>query len=145
MWELDHNEVWVSNWCFWTVMLEKTHESLGRQGDQTSQIQRKSTGLNIQEYSLEGLLLKVKLQYFGHLMRRADSLEKPLCWEKQGRRRGEQAGDERVRQHHWLNGHEFGQTLGANEGQRSLECYSRWSCKESDKTWHLNHNSSKRI
>ena len=56
--------------------------------------------------SLEGLMLKLKLQYFGHLMRRADSLEKTLVLEKiEGRRREQQ--DEMVGWHHRLNGHEF--------------------------------------
>ena len=60
------------------------------------------------ECSLEGMMLKLKLQYFGHLMRRADSLEKALMLGKieDGRRRGQQ--DEMVGWHHWLNGHEFG-------------------------------------
>ena len=66
MWELDHKEVWVpKSWCFWTVVLEKTFESpLRLLGVQTSQSQTKSTLFN----SLEGLMLKLKLQYFGHLM-----------------------------------------------------------------------------
>ena len=60
------------------------------------------------EYSLEGLMLKLKLQYFGHLLRRTDSLEKTLMlgkdwrWEEKGT-----TEDEMVRWHHWLNGHEF--------------------------------------
>ena len=59
------------------------------------------------EYSLEGLMLEQKLQYFGHLMRRADSFEKTLMPGKieGGTRRGQQ--NEMVRWHHWLNGHEF--------------------------------------
>ena len=59
------------------------------------------------EYSLEGLMMKLKLQYFGHLMRRTDSLEKTLVLGKiEGRRRrGRQ--DEMVGWHHRLNGHEF--------------------------------------
>ena len=58
--------------------------------------------------SLKGLMLKLKLQYFGHLMRRADSLEKILKLGKAegGRRRGQQE-DEMVGWHHRLNGHEF--------------------------------------
>ena len=60
------------------------------------------------EYSLEGLMLKLKLQYFGHLMRRADSLEKTLMLGKieGGRRRGRYR-NEIVGWHHQLNGHEF--------------------------------------
>ena len=58
-------------------------------------------------YSLEGLMLKLKLQYFGHLMRKTDSFEKTLMLGKiEGRwRRGQQ--DEMVGWHHQLNGHEF--------------------------------------
>ena len=51
------------------------------------------------------------------------------------------AEDEIVRLHHLLNGHEFEQTLGDSEGQRSLECCSPWGCRESDMTWQLNNNS----
>ena len=87
MWELDHKEGWaLKNWCFWTVVLEKTLESLRQQWDPTSQFKGNSP-----EYSLEGLMLNLKLQYFGHLMRRADSLEKTLMLGKiEGRRRGHQ-------------------------------------------------------
>ena len=74
--------------------------------------------------SLEGLMLRLKLQYFGYLLRRADSLEKTLMLGKiEGRRRGQQ----RMR---WLdgitssNGHEFEQTLGDGEGQGGLACCS---------------------
>ena len=83
------------------------------------------------EYSLEGLILK--LQYFGHLMGRADSLEKTLMLGKtESIRRKEVAEDEMVRQYHQLNGHEFEQTPRDSEGQGSLVCCSPWGCKESD-------------
>ena len=70
--------------------------------------------------------MKLKLQYFGHLIRRADSLEKTLMLGKtEGRiRRGRQ--DDMVGQHHPLNGHESEQTLGDNEGQGSLARCSPW-------------------
>ena len=78
-------------------------------------------------------MLKLKLQNFGHLMRRADSLEKTLMLGKvEGRRRRDE--DEMVGWHHGLNGHEFVQTPGDSEGQGSLACYSPWSHKESDMT-----------
>ena len=72
------------------------------------------------EYSLEGLMVKVKLQYFGHLMQRTDSLEKTLMLGKiEGRRRrGWQ--DEMVGWHHRLEGHEFEQAPGVGDGQGSL-------------------------
>ena len=94
------------------------------------------------EYSLEGLMLELKLQYFGHLMQRADLLEKTLMLRKieDGRRRGQQR-DEMVGWHYQLNGHEFEQTPGDSEGQRSLVCCSPWGKKESDMTEQLNNNN----
>ena len=87
------------------------------------------------EYSLEGLMLQLKLQNFGHLMRRADSLEKTLMLGKiEGRRRREAREDEMVGWHHQLNGHEFEQALGNGEGQRSLACCSSLHRRESDVT-----------
>ena len=78
------------------------------------------------EYSLEGLMLKLKLQYSGHLMWRADSLERTLMLGKieDRRRRGWQS--EMVGWHHWLSGHGFKQTLGDSEEQGSLACCSSW-------------------
>ena len=72
--------------------------------------------------SLEGLMLKLKLQHFGHLMQRVDSLEKTVMLGKieGGRRRGRQ--DEMVGWHHRLYGHGFGWTLGAGDGQGGLAC-----------------------
>ena len=79
MWELDYKESWVpKNWCFWTVVLGKTLESLGLQGDPTQSILKEISP----EYSLEGLILKLKFQYSGHLMWRTDSLEKTLMLRK---------------------------------------------------------------
>ena len=84
------------------------------------------------EYSLEGLMLKLKLQYFGHPMGKTDSLEKTLMLEKieGGRRRGKQ--DEMVGWYHQLNGHEFEQAPGVDDGQGGLACYSPWGRKELD-------------
>ena len=77
------------------------------------------------EYSLEGLMLKLKLQYFGHLMLKADSLEKtPMLRKIEGRRRRRAAEDELVGWRHQLNGHEFEQTQGNSEGEGSLVCCS---------------------
>ena len=72
----------------------------------------------------------LQLQYFGHLMRRTDSLEKTLMLGKIEAGREGTTEDEMVRRHHQLNGHEFGQTPGDSGGQRSLACSSPWSCKE---------------
>ena len=85
------------------------------------------------EYSLEGLMLKLKLQSFGYLMRRANSLEKTLILGKtEGRKEKRITEDEMVEWHHQLNGHAFEQTLGDGEGQGTLACRSPWGCKESD-------------
>ena len=84
-------------------------------------------------------MLKLKLQYFGHLMHRADSLEKTLMLGKiEGRRRRGMTEDELVGWHHRLDGHEFEQALGVGDGQGSLVCCSPWGCKESDMTEQLN-------
>ena len=91
------------------------------------------------EYSLKGLMLKLKLPYFGRLMWRADSLQKTLKFGKVWRQ--EEKGtteDEIVGWHHRLNGHEFGWTPGAGDGQWGLACCSSWSHKESDITECLN-------
>ena len=86
------------------------------------------------EYSLEGLMLKLKLQYFGHLMQKADSLEKTLMLRKtEGSKRRRQQ-DEMAGWHHRLNGHEFEQALGVGEGQGSLVCCNLSGCKELDTT-----------
>ena len=83
------------------------------------------------KYSLEGLMLKLKLRYFGHQMQRTDSLEKTLMLGKiEGRRRRGMTEDEMVGWHHRLNGHDFEQVLGAGDGQGSLACCSPWGCKE---------------
>ena len=96
MWELDCKESWApKNWCFWTVVLEKTLESpwTARRSNQ-SILKEISPGC-----SLERLILKLKLQYFGHLMRRADSFEKTLMLGGIGGRW--RRGRQRMR---WLDG-----------------------------------------
>ena len=96
MWELDYKESWVpKNWCFWTVVLEKTLESPLH----CEEIQPVHPKGNSPEYSSKGLMLKLRLQYFGHLVQRTDSLEKTLMLGKfeGGRGRGQQ----RMR---WLDG-----------------------------------------
>ena len=84
------------------------------------------------DYSLEGLILKLKLQYFGHLIRRTDSLEKTLMLGKieGGRRRGQQM----VGWHHQLDGHEFEQAPKVGDGQGSLVCCNPWGRKQLDMT-----------
>ena len=89
--------------------------------------------------SLEGMMLKLKLQYFGHLIRRVDSLEKTLMLGGTGgrRRRGQQRMRWLTHVHHWLDGRESEWTPGVGDGQGGLACYDSWGRKESDTTERL--------
>ena len=145
MWELDCEESWApKNWCFWTVVLEKTLESL-LDCEEIQPVHPKEISPGC---SLEGLMLKLKLQYFGHLMWRVDSLEKTLMLggiggqEEKGTTEDEMAG-----WHQRLDGHEFEYTPGVCDGQGGLACLDSWGHKESDTTewlnwteYSLNHN-----
>ena len=142
MWELDYKESWApKNWCFWTVVaFELWCWRRLLRGPWTARRSNQSILKEISpECSLEGLMLKLKLQFFGHLVRRTGILEKtPMLGKiKGGRKRGRQ----RMR---WLDGitdsggHEFGQAPGVSDGQRSLACCSPWGHKGSDTTERLN-------
>ena len=127
-WRIDAFELWC-----WGILLRVSWTA--RKSNQ-SILKATSPGC-----SLEGLMLKLKLQYFGHLMWRADSFEKTLMQGKiEGRRRGRQ----RMR---WLdgitNGHEFEWTPGVGDGQGGLTCCNSWGCKELDTTEQLNLNDAK--
>ena len=136
MWELDCEESWApKNWCFWTVVLEKTLENpwTARRSNQ-SILKEISPGC-----SLEGLMLRLKLQYFGHLMWRVDSLEKdPDAGRDWGQEEKGTTEDETAGRHHRLDAHEFGWTPGVGDGQGGLACCDSWGCKESDTTEWLN-------
>ena len=127
MWELDHKEGWASkNWCFWTVVLEKTLES----------------PLNCKEIKLVNLKGNQPRIFIGRTHAEAKA---PRLWLPDVKRwltgkdpdagkdwRQEEKGmteDEVVGWHHWLNGHEFEQTPEVGYGQRSLVCYSTWDCR----------------
>ena len=125
----------TKNWCFWTVMLEKTLEIpwTARRSNQ-SILEEISPGC-----SLEGLMLKLKLQYSGHLMWRFDSLEKILTLGRiRGRRR---RGRQRMK---WLDGITNSMDIGLCrlwdlvDGQGGLACCDLWGHKESDTTERLN-------
>ena len=135
MWELDHKERWApKNWCFelwyWRRLLRVPW--IARRYNQS--ILKEISP----EYSLEGLMLKLKLQYVGHLMRRTDSLEKTLMLRKTDGRRRRGWQDETVGWHHLRNGQEFEQALGVGGGQGRPVCCSPWGRKQLDMTEQLN-------
>ena len=127
MWELDHKEGWVlKNWCFWTVVLEKTLES----------------PLDCKE--IQPVHPKGSQSWIGRTDAEAEA---PILWPSNVKswliRKDPDAGkdwrqekgtteDRMVEWHHRLNGHEFGQALGDGEGQGSLVCCNPWDCKDSD-------------
>ena len=132
MWELDYKESWVpKNWCFWTVVLEKTLES-------------PLDSKEIQPVHPKGD------QSWVFVGRTDAEAESPLLWPPDGKSwligkdpdaekdwGQEEKGtteDEMVRWHHWLNGHGFEWTLGVGDGQGGLACFGSWGCKESDTT-----------
>ena len=129
MWELDHIEVWVpNNWYFWILLLEKALESPWTTRRSNQSIPKEISP----EYSLEGLMLKLKLQCFGYLMLSAHSLGKTLLL---GKIEGKTSrGQQRMRWLDGITGQEFKQTLGYSKGQGSLECCNSWGHKESDMT-----------
>ena len=132
---VDHKEGWVlKNWCFQTVCWRRLLRV-----PWTARRSNQSVLKEINpEYSLKGLMLKLKLQHFGHLMRRADSLEKTLMLGRIGDRR--RRGRQRMR---WLDGitdsmDESEWTPGVGDGQGGLVCCDSWGRKESDTTEWLN-------
>ena len=144
MWELNYKESWaLKSWIVvsWTEHCEFELWCQRRllRVPWTARRSNQSILKEISpECSLEGLMLKLKLQYFGHLMQ-TDWFEKTLMlgkdwrWKEKG-----MTEDEMVECHHWANGHEFGQTLGVGDGQGGLTCSIPWGRKESNITEQLN-------
>ena len=138
MWELDHKQGWVpKNWCFQTVVLEKTLES------------------PLESKEIKPVNAKGNQPWI--FIRRTDAeAETPVLWPPDVKsrfiRKDPDAGkdwrqeekgtteNEMVVWHHWLNGHEFEQAPGDGEGQGSLVCCSPWDCKELDTAEWLNNN-----
>ena len=126
IWELDHKEGWVpKNWYFWSVVVEKTLES-PLDFKEIKTVNPKDIN---PKYSLERLMLKLKLQYFSHLIWRADSLIPSIGKDTDvgkdwGQEEKKVIEDEMTEWHYRLSGHEFEQTLGDGEGQGRLGCCS---------------------
>ena len=133
MWELDYKEIWVpKNWCFWTMVLEKTLES-------------PLDCKEIQPVSPKGN------QSWIYIGRTDAEAESPILWLSDVKNifirkdpdagkewRQEEKGtteDEMVGWHHWLDGHEFEQALGVGDGQGSLACYSPWGSRRVGREW----------
>ena len=136
MWELDYKESWaLKNWCFWTVVLEKTLE----------------IPLDCKEIQL---VYPKGDQSWVFIGRTDAKTETPILWspdvknwllakdpdagEDWGQEEKGTTEDEMVRWHHRLNGHEFGWTPGVGNREGGLACCSPWGCKESDTTERLN-------
>ena len=136
MWELDHKESWEpKNWCFWTMVLEKSLESL-------------LDSKEIKPVNPKGS------QSWIFIGRSDAEAETPILWPPDVKNlltgKDPDAGkdwrqeekvtieDEMVGWHHWLNGHEFEFAPGVGDGQGSLVCCSPWGRKESDMTEWLN-------
>ena len=110
VWELDYKELMLLNYG----VGEDSWESLGLQGDPNQFIQKISP-----ECSLQGLMLKLKLQYFCHLIWRADSFEDPDARKDWRQEEKGSTEDEMVGWHHQLNGHGFAWTPGVGDGQEA--------------------------
>ena len=127
MWELDHTEGWApKNWCFelwcWRRLLRVPWAARRSNLPILKEINP--------EYSLEGLMLKLKLQCFGYLTKCWLIGKDPDCGKVWGKEEKGVKEDEMVGWHHQLNGHEFEQTLKGGKEQGSLVCYSSWGSQK---------------
>ena len=144
MWELGYKESWaLINWCFWTAVLKKTLESplhckkikpVHPKGNQSWIF------IGRTDAEAEGPILWPPDAKNWLIGKDPDAMKD--C-ERQKEQRA--AEDEMVRLHHWLNGHEFEQTLEDSEGQRSLTHHHPWSHKQADMTQLLNDNNKRSV
>ena len=136
MWELDYKESWaLKNWCFWTVVLDKTLES----PLDCKEIQSVHPKGHQSWVFIGGTDVEAETPIFwppdvkSWLIWKDPDVEKDWRQEEKGA-----TEDEIVRWHHRLNGHEFGSTPGVGDRQGGLVCCGSWGCKESDMTEQLN-------
>ena len=140
MWELDYKESWaLKNWCFWTVVLEKTLENpLDSKEIQPVQPKGKRSWIFIGRTDAEDeapILWPPDLK--NRLIWKDSNTGKDWRQEEKGTSEDEMAG-----RHHQHDGHEYEQALGAGEGQGNLACCSPRGCKELDTTEQLDWNVS---
>ena len=129
MWELNHKESWApKNWCFWTVVLEKTLESPLESKEIKPVIPKgNQPWIFIGRTDAEGPILRppdAKNWFIG---------KDPGAGKDWRQEEKQTTEDKMVGWHHRLDGHEFQQSLGDDEGQGSLVCYSPWVAKS--QTW----------
>ena len=140
MWELDCEESWApKNWCFWTVVLEKTLEGpmdckeiqpVHSKGDQSWMFIGRTD-------AKAATLLLWAPHVKSWLIGKDPDAGRDWGQEEKGTTKDEMAG-----WHHWLDGHEFGWTPGVGDWQGGLSCCNSWGCKESDTTKWLNWNDN---
>ena len=116
----EHQRSAKQSWCFWAVVLEKTLES-PLDSKEFKPVNPKG---NQSWYSLEGLMLKVKLQYFGHFGKEPTHSKNPDVGKDWRQEEKGTIDAKMVGWHHQLDGHEFEQGLGIGDGQESLPCFS---------------------
>ena len=140
MWELDYKESWVTkNWCFWTVVLEKTLESpLDSKDSKPVHTKGNQSWIFIEKTDAEAET-PILWPPDAHIWHSEKYPDAGKDWRQEEKGTTE---DEIVGWYHWLNGHEFEQTLGDGKGQGSLECYSPRGCKELETTEQLNYSNN---
>ena len=136
MWELEYKKSWVlKNWCFWTVVLEKTLESpLDCKEIQPVHPKGDQSWVFFERIDVEAETpILWPLDAKSWLTGKDPDAGKDWRWEEKG-----MTEDEVVGWHHWLNGHEFEQAPGVGDGQGCLACWSPWGHKKSDMPEQLN-------
>ena len=134
MWELDHKKSWMlKNWCFWTVVLEKTLESPLDHKIQTVHPKGDQSWVFTGRSDVEAETPILWPPHAKSWLIGKDSDAEGLGARGEGMTEDEMAG-----WHHQLNGHEFGWTPGVGDEQGGLECCDSWGCKELDMTKRLN-------
>ena len=137
-WELNHKEGWaLKNWCFWTVMMEKTLEnSLNCKEIKSIHPKGNQSWIFIERTDVEAEIPILWATWWEEPTQR-----RPWCWERLKAGGEGMTEDEMVEWHYWLNGHEFEQAPGDGEGLGSLACCSSWGPNESDMTEQLHKRS----